>query len=74
MYVHCATHSVFKKEGPRNCWGIAQKTLNFAFIHCTQFVVPPDSNVLLFNVPGKMEIGCLSKCNSGCKKFLVFMF
>jgi hypothetical protein len=74
MYEHCATHSVFKKEWTRNCLGIAQKTLNFDFIHCTQFVFPADCNVLLVNVLGKVEIGCLSKCNSGFKSVVFFMF
>jgi hypothetical protein len=33
-----------------------------------QFVAPQDSNVLLVNVPGKMESGCITKYNSGYKK------
>jgi len=64
-----------RRKGPESFWmGIAQKTLNFAFIHCLQFVAPQDSNVLLVNVLGKTEIGCITKGNSGRKNFVVIMF
>jgi len=74
MYTTLGTVSS-RRKGPESfCLGIAQKTLNFAFIQCTQFVVPQDSNVLLVNVLGKMESGSITKCNSGCEKFVIFMF
>jgi hypothetical protein len=56
-----------RRKGPVSlCLGIAQKTLNFE--HCMEFVAPQ-----LVNVAGKMECGCITKCNSGYKKFVVFI-